>query len=164
MKISSGGEVIRDFDIELSNTPDLWAFVDLNLLAGKKISVRVNTLHKSFALMNILAISETIQSADQLYQEPTRPQFHFSTKRGWINDSNGLVYLNGNHHLFYLHNHYHGDWAFSGGALCNENNTIGFKNGKENVLVAFYTSTGRGECVVYSNDRGRIWTEFEENP
>jgi fructan beta-fructosidase len=43
-------------------------------------------------------------------------------------------------------------------------NTSGFKSGDDDVLVAFYTSTGRGECVVYSNDRGRTWTEYEGNP
>lgn len=31
-------------------------------------------------------------------------------------------------------------------------------------MVAAFTSTGRGECIVYSNDRGRTWTEYEGNP
>lgn len=30
--------------------------------------------------------------------------------------------------------------------------------------MAAYTSTGRGECIVYSNDTGRTFTEFEGNP
>ena len=38
------------------------------------------------------------------------------------------------------------------------------KHGEDDLLVAAYTSTGRGECIVYSNDRGRTWTEFEGNP
>ena len=195
MKISSGGQVIRDFDIELSETPDLWVFVDLNLFAGKQISVSVDSLLETSNAMDMLELGETIKDADQLYQEPLRPQFHFSTKRGWNNDPNGLVYHNGEYHLFYQHNPYgwkwgnmhwghaispdlvhweqqpialypkaYGDWAYSCGALVDEDNTSGFKNGKEDVLVAFYTSTGRGECVVYSNDRGRSWTEYEGNP
>jgi fructan beta-fructosidase len=32
------------------------------------------------------------------------------------------------------------------------------------LLVAAYTSTARGECIVFSNDRGRTWSEYQGNP
>ena len=56
------------------------------------------------------------------------------------------------------------DWCFSGSAVVDTENTSGFGDGKSPILVAAFTSTGRGECIVSSKDRGRTWTEFEGNP
>lgn len=32
-----------------------------------------------------------------------QPQHHFAPERGWINDPNGMVYIDGEYHLFYQH-------------------------------------------------------------
>ena len=42
--------------------------------------------------------------AQELYREPYRPQFHFTPKRNWMNDPNGMVYFDGEWHLFYRYN------------------------------------------------------------
>jgi fructan beta-fructosidase len=57
-----------------------------------------------------------------------------------------------------------GDWVFSGGGLVDWDNTAGFKKRQEDVIIAAYTSTGRGECIAYSLDRGRTFTDYEGNP
>jgi fructan beta-fructosidase len=39
-----------------------------------------------------------------LYNEPDRPQYHFSPPTHWMNDPNGLVYYQGYYHLYYQYN------------------------------------------------------------
>jgi len=105
-----------------------------------------------------------------LYDEPFRPQFHFSAKQNWLNDPNGLVYYKGEYHLFFQHNPSGLGWGnmswghavspdlvhwnelslamvpddlgtiFSGSAAIDWDNTSGFKSGKEKVMVAAYTA------------------------
>lgn len=54
--------------------------------------------------------------------------------------------------------------AFSGGGVIDVKNTAGWKTGTNDVQVAFFTDTGAGESVAYSNDRGRHFTFYESNP
>jgi sucrose-6-phosphate hydrolase SacC (GH32 family) len=53
---------------------------------------------------------------------------------------------------------------FSGGAAVDWKNVGGWKTGKHDVIIATWTSTGRGECIAYSNDKGRTFIEYEGNP
>ncbi len=39
-----------------------------------------------------------------LYNEPTRQQIHFSPKRGWLNDPNGLFWKDGKFNIYFQHN------------------------------------------------------------
>jgi len=55
--------------------------------------------------------------------------------------------------------------CWSGGANVDKQNTAGLKRGKEAPIVAFVTDSGAGgECLAYSNDRGRTFTWYEGNP
>lgn len=52
----------------------------------------------------------------EYYIEKYRPQFHFTAKKNWLNDPNGLVYYDSTYHLFfqYMPPHRHGaykDWG-----------------------------------------------------
>lgn len=188
------GTPVREFDAELGAASDvsLWAPLDVSNFRGKKAKLSLGDDDAGFQRIRQ---ADELPATPDLYDEPLRPQFHFSQRLGWNNDPNGLVYLDGEWHLYFQHNPYgwnwgnmhwghavsrdlvhwqqlpiaiynrrHGDWAFSGGAVIDERNTAGWQQGKEKVIVASYTSTGRGECLVYSNDRGRTFTEYEGNP
>src|SRR5215469_11602064 len=47
----------------------------------------------------------------QSYRERWRPQFHFSPAKNWTNDPNGMVYYDGEYHLFYQYNPFGDRWG-----------------------------------------------------
>jgi fructan beta-fructosidase len=198
MRLTVDGRTVREFEIELAeDDPDFWAFLDISAFRGKKAVLEIDGLEESSGAFTLIYQDDLIGDSENLYKEKYRPQFHFSTRRGWSNDPNGLVYYKGEYHLFYQHNPYgcgwgdmhwghavsvdlvhweelpialyphrfgFGDHCFSGSAVVDVGNTAGFKTGDEDVIVAAFTSTGRGECIAYSNDRGRTFTDYKGNP
>ncbi|MCC6230615.1 MAG: GH32 C-terminal domain-containing protein [Phycisphaerales bacterium] len=98
------GRVLGGDDIELADAqPDWWAPIDLSAYQGKSIALEVNSLRDDSAALSSITLTDTIRDAENLYDEKLRPQFHFSSRRGWLNDPNGLVYFNGEYHMFYQH-------------------------------------------------------------
>jgi beta-fructofuranosidase/levanase len=105
-----------------------------------------------------------------LYRELYRPQFHFTPAQNWMNDPNGLVYYQGEYHMFYQYNPLGTVWGnmswghaisrdlvhwtelpvaishddkeaiFSGSVVIDKNNTSGFGTTDNPPMVAIYTS------------------------
>ncbi len=132
-------------------------------------------------------------SDDNYYRELWRPQIHYTPAKNWINDPNGLVYLNGTWHMYYQYNPSGEAWGnmswghatstdlfhwkeqpvaltpdelgyiYSGSAVVDKNNTAGFG---ENAIVAIYTAHGNREqqCIAYSTDGGMTFTKYSGNP
>ncbi|MGX7835990.1 levanase, partial [Campylobacter fetus subsp. venerealis] len=40
---------------------------------------------------------------ESVVSEEYRPVYHFTPESGWMNDPNGLIYMEGEYHLFYQH-------------------------------------------------------------
>ncbi len=55
---------------------------------------------------------------------------------------------------------------FSGSAVVDSTNTSGFKNGSESPLVSVFTENGtqQTQSIAYSNDKGRSWIKYVNNP
>ena len=140
---------------------------------------------------------------EPLYQETLRPQFHFTARQwtmdrlnpgpkeeGWLNDMNGLIYYDGEYHLFaqrwwkcWLHAvsrdlvHWtelepafweeHSETGDqSGTCVVDYQNTSGLSPDKANPpMVAFWSrNDNRTHCICYSLDHGRTWKRYEKNP
>lgn len=114
-------------------------------------------------------ISSRAQQTNLKYNEPYRPQLHFSPAAKWMNDPNGMVYFQGTYHLFYQHFPGGTTWGpmhwghatskdlvhwqqkpialypdslgyiFSGSAVADVNNTSGFGKKGQVPLVAIFT-------------------------
>ncbi|MEM6504101.1 MAG: sulfatase-like hydrolase/transferase [Planctomycetota bacterium] len=144
----------------------------------------------AFELIRVGTTEDAHHDSD--FDQPYRNQFHLAARKGWLNDPNGMVYHNGKYHLFYQHNPFGIKWgnmhwghatskdlvhwehqpialfqrttsdmAFSGGGFVDFNNSAGL--GKDTLFITF-TSTGRGECLAYSQDGGKTFKELPENP
>lgn len=96
------GEMIRTFDAELADgSPDWWAPLDIGPWQGSTLTIEAQGLAAgSAALKNLRQTDEKITPED-VYREPLRPQFHFTSRTGRLNDPNGLLYFGGKYHLFF---------------------------------------------------------------
>src|SRR5690349_18205013 len=121
------------------------------------------------AAVLFLAAFNNFLLAQQAYKDEHRPQIHFSPKKGWMNDPNGMVYHNGTYHLFFQYYPDKTVWGpmhwghatskdlvrwqeqpialfpdtlgyiFSGSAVLDVNNTSGFGKNGKAPLVAIFT-------------------------
>lgn len=137
-------------------------------------------------------MSATDPASPVTYTEPFRPQYHYSPPRWWMNDPNGLVYYDGEYHLFYQYHPHDVIWGpmhwghavtndlvhwetlpialypdelgtiFSGTVVVDANNTSGLVPGGG--LIALFSYNTQTQGIAYSTDRGRTWQKYAGNP
>ena len=158
---SASGEV--NMDLRLArNRVDYW--VPFELPKGKPVSLRVRNAGKEAVVWEELCLSDTFNTANT---DAFRPIYHHTPLYGWMNDPNGMVYKDGEYHLYYQYNPYGSMWGnmhwghsvsrdlinwehkpvalardtmghiFSGSSVVDIQNTAGFGAGS---IIAFYTS------------------------
>lgn len=167
--------------------------------AAPAIEVTDNRYKSGYAGLSVSAGSAYFQNAYATaaadhYTEKYRPAYHYSPARGSASDPNGLVYFEGEYHLFHQDG---GTWAhavstdllnwkrlpialpwndlghvWSGSAVADLTNASGlFADSGGKGLIAYYTSfnpdrqNGNQRIgMAYSKDSGRTWTYSQEHP
>jgi sucrose-6-phosphate hydrolase SacC (GH32 family) len=196
MSLLVDSETNHEFLISLAvERCDYWVFMDISMFKGKKALLSAARVPDDSRGFDMVYQDDSLKEEDTIYKEKLRPQFHYTAKRGWIQDPVGLVYYDGEYHMFPLHYPFGWDegrkgWGhavskdlihwkelpmaiypynsssiYSGSAVIDENNTSGFQTGKEKVMLAAHSlSDKQVQCIAYSNDRGRTWTNYSGNP
>ena len=151
----------------LSANPEYWVFKDMSAYKGKTLTITFEGAEDALAKVYQ---ADSIRDASLIYKEDYRPQFHFTSRRGWLNDPNGCIWHDGLYHLYYQHNPFEREWEnmtwghatspdllhwteqapvlfpdhlgtmYSGSAVFDKDNTSGFGTKKHPPLVYAYTA------------------------
>ena len=199
IKVLSGGNEVQSSQVCLAvDKVDYFVPLDLAPYAGKTLILDISMNQGRSLRRNPeddVCWTEIKLSPDfdRCNVEYYRPTYHFSPEYGWMNDPNGMVYKDGEWHLFFQYNPYGSLWGnmtwghavskdlvsweqldnaivpdalgaiFSGSAVVDKENVSGF--GKD-AIVAMYTSAGdnQTQSLAWSNDGGRTFKKYPGNP
>ena len=162
--LDTGEATDTDMDIRLAQT-QVDYFVPFALPTGvKTATVCVRNKSKDALCWKEIKLSDTFDTANT---EKLRPVYHHTPLYGWMNDANGLVYKDGEYHLYFQYNPYGSKWGnmhwghsvskdlvhwehlapaiardtlghiFSGSSIVDQENVAGYGAGN---ILAFYTS------------------------
>ena len=162
--LDTGEATDTDMDFRLAQT-QVDYFVPFALPTGvKTATVCVRNKSKDALCWKEIKLSDTFDTANT---EKFRPVYHHTPLYGWMNDANGLVYKDGEYHLYFQYNPYGSKWGnmhwghsvskdlvhwehlapaiardtlghiFSGSSIVDQENVAGYGAGN---ILAFYTS------------------------
>ena len=189
--VSADGLPDRTFRVALAQTrSDYKVPFDLTPYQGRTVTANITNCAYDAVCWNLIARSDRFRPVVEPHY---RPHYHHSPAYGWMNDPNGMVWYDGEYHLFFQHNPYGSRWEnmtwghsvsrdllhweqlpnalepdslgamFSGCCVIDRDNTAGFGH---DAMIALYTAAGarQTQCLAYSTDRGRTFTKYAGNP
>ena len=164
VRLDTGSPADTDMDVRLA-TDSVEYYVPFALPQGsEEATVIIKKVAADALCWDSIRISDTFDTANR---DKFRPVYHHTPLYGWMNDANGLVYKDGEYHLYFQYNPYGSVWGnmhwghsvskdlvhwehldpaiardtlghiFSGSAIVDKHNSAGYG---ENTIVAFYTS------------------------
>lgn len=161
--LSTGSKDDTWMDVRLAQNGTDY-YVPFALGKGKSATVKILGLKKDALAIHLMKLSDTFDTTNTDYY---RPSYHFTPLYGWMNDPNGMVYKDGEYHLYFQYNPYGSKWGnmhwghavskdlihwehldpaiardpvghiFSGSSVVDKKNTAGF--GKD-AIIAIYTN------------------------
>jgi levanase/fructan beta-fructosidase len=167
-------------------------YVALDLLpyqGNKALRVCVQNVPAGSVCFKNLKQNDNVDFA--LIEEKYRPLYHHTPKRGWMNDPNGMFYMDGVWHLFYQYNPYGSMWGNMHWGHSSSTDLVHWKdegvalapdawgtmfsgscvtdNGN---IVAMYTTSRptpfggdvQAQCIAFSKDNGKTFRKYEGNP
>jgi len=145
VSIFVSGELKQKFLMRLADgDPEWWGTYNIASFKGQPITVALD--EKSIDSKPLSEIDQTDEPkySANLYHEALRPKFHYSVKQGWSNDANGMVYYEGEYHLFYQFNPF--------GLVGGDNMSWGHAVSKD--LVHWEEL----DTAIYPSLKGNIWS------
>ena len=199
VKIITGNSLARTINVRLAlDAVDYYVPLDLHEWKDEDIKFLIHLFidrtngrdPKSEICWSKMKLSDSFDTENR---EKFRPVYHHTPEYAWMNDPNGMFYLNGEWHLYYQWGPYGSMWnnmtwghsvssdlihwehrpevlkpdalgaIFSGSCVVDHNNTAGFGKG---AVIALYTSAGevQSQSLAYSLDGGNTFTKYEGNP
>ncbi len=192
IQVIANNDLMRNLYVRLAvNKVDYYMPFEIGEFGGKDmvLMAHVDGGDKAVWKNNIKLSNEF----DTKNTEKFRPEFHHTPEYGWMNDPNGMFYLDGKWHLYYQYNPYGSMWGnmnwahststdlinwkhegiaiapdalgsiFSGSCVVDHEGTAGFGKG---AVIAMYTSAGdvQAQSIAYSTDGGQTFTKYSGNP
>ena len=164
VKLDTGSPADMAMDVRLA-VDSVEYYVPFQLPQGaKEATVTIGRVAANAICWDNIQLADTFNTANTDYY---RPVYHHTPLYGWMNDANGLVYKDGEYHLYFQYNPYGSKWGnmhwghsvskdlihwqhldpaiardtlehiFSGSTVIDKNNSAGY--GKD-AMIAFYTS------------------------